>query len=151
MKLVFIHAPPDKKLSAKLTKWFTGSTAYHCGFVDEKDGTFFDMNLTPRKVPWPRYSAPAWVTEYEVPKLKRKHCEEFLKVDGAIRYSVADYLLFGLRPLYHLFGKSTRNATGMICSEMCASWLYRVGYVDALTQEVPSPAVLEAWADLNLK
>lgn len=145
MKLAIIHAPADKRISAWLTQLFTGSTAYHCGFVDESDGTFFDMNLLPRKVAWPRYAPPKWVNLYPVPMLTRAQCEAYLKIDGSVRYGVMDYILFGLRPLYHLFGKSTRNAGGMICSEMCAVWLERSGY-DAPTEPVPSPADLEAWA-----
>ena len=150
MKLVFIHAEPSKKFSALLTKVFTGSTAYHCGFADEESGTFYDMNLLPRKLPWPRYSSPRWVTEYEVPNLTKERCEDFMKKDAEEKYGVLDYILFGLRPLYHLFGKSTRNAKGMICSEMCAVWMNRVGY-SVLLEPVPSPADLERWAKENLK
>ncbi|MDO8294374.1 MAG: hypothetical protein Q7T29_16150 [Gallionella sp.] len=43
--------------------------------------------------------------------------ERQLDVDTAT-YGWQDYLLFALRPLYHLLGKSTRNAGGVICSEM---------------------------------
>lgn len=148
MKLAIIHAPAGKKISAWLTKLFTGDTSYHCGFVDESDGTFFDMHLLPRKTHWPRYAVPKWVNLYDVPKLTRADCEEFLKRDSEQTYGWKDYILFGLRPLYHLFGKSTRNAGGMICSEMCAIWLARVGY-DAPTSPVPSPADVERWAVSN--
>lgn len=146
MKLAIIHGDPSTKLSARLTLWWTGSTAYHCGFVDEADGTFFDMSLLPRKIAWPRYFPPVkWVVLYDVPGLTREHCEAFLKQDSTIHYGVADYLLFGIRPLYHLLGKSTRNAGGMICSEMCAVWLSRVGYRAPLVP-VASPFDLETWA-----
>ncbi len=145
MKLAFIHAKPADKISARLTLWFTGSTAYHCGLVDESDGTFFDMSLLPRKLPWPRYHPPKWVVLYDFPALTRAQCEEFLKRDSTITYGWLDYLLFGLRPLYHLVGKSTRNAGGMICSELCANWLAEAGYSPP-QQPVPSPADLERWA-----
>lgn len=145
MKLVFIHAHPADKLSARLTLWFTGSTAYHVGFVCEETGTFYDMNLLPRKLAWPRYNPPKWTTSYSMPKLTREMCEENLKRDSTITYGWLDYLLFGLRPIYHLFGQSTRNAGGMICSEMCALWLREAGY-DAPVDPVPSPADLERWA-----
>lgn len=150
MKLAIIHADPKDKLSARLTLWFTGSTAYHCGFVDETDGTWFDMSWLARKAPWPRYLPPKWVNLYDVPGLTREDCEAFLKRDSDIKYGVIDYLLFGLRPLYHLVGKSTRNASGMICSEMCALWLREVGH-PAPIQPVPSPADLERWAKTNLQ
>ena len=145
MLLAIIHAPADKKLSAWLTAFFTGSTAYHCGFVCEETGTFYDMNLLPRKLPWPRYNPPKWVMLYPVPVLTRQHCEDFLKMDGEQKYGWLDYALFALRPIYHLFGKSTRNANGMICSEMCAVWMNRVCY-DVPMSPVPSPADLEGWA-----
>lgn len=145
MKLALIHAPADKKVSAWLTKAFTGSTAYHCGFVDESDGTFFDMHLLPRKTHWPRHNAPKWVNLYDVPNLTREHCEQFLKQDSEQTYGWKDYILFGLRPIYHLFGLSTRNAGGWICSELCAEWLRRVGY-ETPGGLVPSPADMEAWA-----
>jgi len=145
MKLAIIHAPAEKKISAWLTKLVTGSTAYHCGFVDEASGTFYDMNLLPRKTHWPRYNPPKWVNLYDVPNLTSEHCESFLKQDSSTGYGWMDYILFGLRPIYHLFGKSTRNAKGMICSEMCAVWLNRVGY-DAPIDPVPSPADLEWWS-----
>lgn len=149
MKLAFIHADPSKHFSARLTKLFTGSTAYHCGFVDEATGTFFDMHLLPRKCDWPRYSAPKWVVLYEVPGLTREACEGFLQRDSIHSYGWVDYLLFGLRPLYHLVGKSTRNAGGLICSEMCALWLRNAGF-NAPFDPVPSPADLERWAAASL-
>lgn len=145
VKLVLIHAPADKKLSAWLTQFWTGSTAYHCGFVDESDGTFFDMNLLPRKVVWPRYGPPKWINEYDMPQITRAMCEDYLKRDGSVRYGVGDYIMFGLRPIFHWFGKSTPNVGGMICSEMCSVWLNRAGY-DAPIVPVQSPADLELWA-----
>lgn len=147
MKLAIIHANPDDKFSARLTLWFTGSTAYHCGFVCEETGTFYDMNLLPRKLHWPRYNPPKWVMLYDVPGLTRDHCEEYLREDSTITYGWMDYVLFGLRPLYHLLGKSTRNAGGMICSEMCAVWMRRAWPgCDVPMNPVPSPADLERWA-----
>jgi hypothetical protein len=146
MKLAIIHADPAHKLSSRLTLFWTGSTAYHCGFVDESDGTFFDMNLTPRKVKWPRYDEPhKWVNLYDADRITRADCELYLRDDGAERYGVKDYLLFGLRPIYHLAGQSTPNAAGIICSELMQKWLHRVGYIIDMG-EVMSPAALELWA-----
>jgi hypothetical protein len=150
MKLAIIHAPAKEKLSARLTLHFTGSTAYHCGFVDEESGTFYDMSWIPRKTNWPRYHAPKFVYLYDVPKLTKDTCELFLKQDSEIKYGVMDYILFGFRWAFHLVGKSTPNAGGWICSEMCAAWLTAVGY-DIEMQPVPSPATLESWAVNHLK
>jgi hypothetical protein len=57
-------------------------------------------------------------------------------------YGYIDYLLFALRPIYHLFGKSTRNADGVICSELVYSVLLMNGWKHRF-KEVPSPADLE--------
>ena len=150
MKLAFIHANPSEKFSARLTKLFTGSTAYHCGFVDESDGTFFDMSVMVRKTHWPRYHPPVkWVEMYDAPLLTRECCEKLLKAYSDERYGYIDYILFGLRPIYHFFGQSTRNAGGLICSEMCAQWLTEAGYLPPL-KPVPSPADLERWAMTTL-
>ncbi len=150
MKLAFIHADPSEKFSARLTKLFTGSTAYHCGFVDESDGTFFDMAVMARKTYWPRYHPPVkWVVSYDTPMLTRAMCEDLLKAYSDERYGYIDYILFGLRPIYHLFGKSTRNAGGLICSEMCAQWLMKAGYQPPVNP-IPSPADLERWAVTTL-
>ena len=148
MKLAIIHADPARKLSARLTQWFTGSTAYHCGFLDETDNTWFDMSWLARKALWPRYFPPVkWIVLYDFPSLTRAQCEEFLKRDSDIKYGVLDYLLFGLRPIYHLLGKSTRNAGGVICSEMVNNDLWDCGVktpwkpIDA----PPSPCDLLRW------
>lgn len=150
MKLAVVHAEPAQHFSARLTQFFTGSTAYHCGFVDEAGGTFFDMHLLPRKVDWPRYDVPGkWVELYDVPGLTREACERFLQRDSVHSYGWRDYLLFGLRWAYHLVGKSTRNAGGLICSELCSLWLRDTGF-ESPVDPVPSPADLACWASNNL-
>jgi len=134
MKIVFFfnaHKP-----LGKLTKYFTGCYAYHVGFWDPETDTVWDMYLLRRsyklKHRYPQsmivdseegldmyiagnipiiysFDAPTWMTP------------EFLerrRMDDEDVYSALDYLLFSCRPLYHLFGKSTPNAGGKICSEM---------------------------------
>ena len=104
MQLVFIYGD---KLSSKLTKLFTGSTCYHVGFTDGVK--FWDMNLIRRRRLWPLYPVDRIiVTECPAP-VTAEYLEHMLDTCDA-RYGVWDYLLFGLRPLYHLFGKSTRTA-----------------------------------------
>jgi hypothetical protein len=63
-------------------------------------------------------------------------------------YSVVDYILFGLRPLFHLFGQSTRNAGGLICSEMVNIDAVRAGVLTKwpLDAAPPSPADWYRWA-----
>lgn len=122
MKLAIIYS--KTKLSGKLTKFWTGSYAYHCGFVDEESDTFYDMNLLPRKVYW---SAKKYKDYTLHPcNLTVDDCESYLKQDSLhVRYGVLDYTLFALRPIFHFFGKSTRNLSGEICSEMMNNWLWR--------------------------
>lgn len=112
------------KLSGRLTKFWTGEYAYHCGFLDAENDTFYDMNLLPRKVYW---SAKKYKDFTLHPcKLTVADCEEYLKLDSLnVRYGVLDYSLFALRPIFHFFGKSTRNLGGEICSEWVNKCLWR--------------------------
>jgi hypothetical protein len=122
MKLAIIYS--KTKLSGKLTKFWTGEYAYHCGFVDEGNDTFYDMNIMPRKVYWSAKNYKEFTLHDCI--LSLDDCENYLKQDSLkARYGVLDYCLFALRPLFHLFGKSTINANGVICSEMVNNWLWR--------------------------
>lgn len=137
MKLVFIYG---ERLSSRLTKFWTGSTCYHVGFTD---GTkFWDMNLIRRRRLWPGLYPVERIIVVDCPvTITADYLDHQLDTSTA-RYGVLDYLLFGLRPFYHLIGKSTRNAGGMICSEMVADALAANGWPVRFA-EVPSPADLE--------
>lgn len=136
MQLAFIYG---KQPSSTLTKIFTGSTCYHVGFTDGQK--FWDMNLLRRRRLWPLYP-PHRVILVDTPvPLTAEYLDRMLDTDVQ-RYGVLDYLLFALRPLYHLVGKSTRNAGGIICSEMVANDLAANGW-PVRFPEVPSPADLE--------
>jgi len=140
MKIAFIYS--SRKLSGKLTKLFTGSYCYHVGFVDEDTDTFYDMHLIRRKRIWSSYSHGKDVVLIESPVfIHTDYLEDKLKTDTST-YGWIDYLLFGLRPLFHLFGQSTRNAGGIICSEMVYNDLFENGW-SKFFPEVPSPADLE--------
>ena len=148
--LAIIHADPERKLSARLTQLFTGSTAYHCGFVVD-EANFFDMHWRPRVSNWPRYdnSPEKSVNFYPVPGMTVDGLLASFHRDANERYGVLDYLWFGprflLRKLPHLIGASTPNMRGLICSELCARWMRDQG-IDAPIKPVPSPADLERWA-----
>ena len=140
MKIAFVSNP--NKLSGKLTKFFTGSYTYHVAFVDTDRGCMFDMNLIRRIRNWPYYGPETTVVLVDTPvPVSYEYLFEKLKTDEN-RYSRLDYLLFALRPIYHLFGKSTRNMGGLICSEMVANDLQANGW-SVQFKEVPSPADLE--------
>ena len=128
------------KLSGILTRIFTGCSCYHVAFVDEERGLMYDMNLLRRRRPWPHYADERVIVLDAPVPVPRAYLEERLTRDDA-RYGVLDYCLFALRPLYHLVGKSTRNAGGTICSEMVASDLQANGW-SAEFAEVPSPCQL---------
>lgn len=117
MKLAIIFNA--KKLSGKLTRIFTGLPFYHVGWVDEVGNTFYDMHFTRRKRYWSDYSDTKQYVLVDFPEVKADWLEHQLKVCEQ-RYGFVDYILFGLRPIFHWFGQSTRNAGGMICSEMIA-------------------------------
>lgn len=137
MKVAFIYG---KQPSSLLTTIFTGSSCYHVGFTDGVH--FWDMNLIRRRRVWAGLYDPAKVILAECPvPVSREFLEHRLEIDDST-YGYADYLLFALRPIYHLFGRSTRNRGGVICSEMVAGDLVINGW-GARFPEVPSPADLE--------
>lgn len=136
MKIAFIYGT---RLSSKLTKWFTGSTCYHVGFTD--GAKFWDMNLIRRRRLWPLYP-PDHVILMDCPvAITADYLDHRLDTDTAT-YGWRDYMLFALRPLYHLVSKSTRNVGGVICSEMVADDLMANGWLYSFP-EVPSPADME--------
>lgn len=136
MKVVFLYG---KKVPSFLTRLFTGSTCYHVGFTD--GARFWDMHLIRRRRLWSRYEATDKVLIDAPVSITAEYLDHKLDTDEA-RYGVIDYILFALRPIYHLFGKSTRNADGLICSEMVADDLNSNGWRYTF-KEVPSPADLE--------
>lgn len=137
MKIVFIYG---NRVSSKLTKFFTGSTCYHVAFTDGVK--FWDMNLIRRRRIWAGLYPPEHVILVEAPvNITAEYLDLQLDTDGAT-YGMLDYLLFGLRWFYHLVGRSTRNAGGVICSELVANDLAANGWI-VVFGEVPSPADLE--------
>ncbi len=139
MKIGFAYG---RKPSSILTKIFTGSTCYHVFFVDESIGKMYDMHLIRRRRAWPHYPADRQIILVDCPvDVPFGYLEGMLDTDEAT-YGWRDYLLFALRPIYHLFGRSTRNAGGVICSEMVADDLIACGW-RVRFPEVPSPADLE--------
>ncbi len=137
MNLAFVYGTG---LSSKLSRFFTGSTCYHVGFTD---GVYiWDMNLLRRRRVWAGMYPQDRKIVVECPvAVPREFLEYRLETDDS-RYGIIDYLLFAIRPLYHLFGKSTRNQNGVICSEMVADDLAANGWPVKFA-EVPSPADLE--------
>lgn len=126
----------NNNLSGRLTKFFTGCHAYHVAWVDEEGGRMYDMNLLRRRRKWPYYPDDQ-VELTEAPcNVTVEYLEEKLTSDDN-HYGFADYMLFALRKLYHLVGKSTRNAGGVICSEMVNNDIWACG---GLTPWLPSDA-----------
>ena len=139
MKLVFIYGDA-KNISADLTEFWTGSRCYHVGFTDGIH--FWDMNLIRRRRLWPVYPPEKKVILIDCPaKVTIDYLEHQLDTSEE-KYGWRDYLMFALRPIYHLFGKSTRNIGGTICSEMVANDMIACGWEHRF-KEVPSPADLE--------
>lgn len=135
MKLAIIFN--SNKLSGKLTRFFTGCYAYHAAWVDEQAGVMYDMHLIRRRRTWPHYESSE-VLLFDFPAVTREYMERMLSTDDST-YGWIDYLLFGLRPIYHLLGRSTRNAGGVICSEMINNDLRACG-VSTQWDEFDAPA-----------
>lgn len=137
MKIVFIYG---NRFNSRLTKLFTGSTCYHVGFTDGVK--FWDMHKIRRRRLWDGMYPPARYLLADCPvPVTAEYLDHKLDTDNST-YGYVDYLLFGLRWFYHLVGKSTRNAGGVICSEMVADDLAACGWRKRF-REVPSPADLE--------
>ena len=137
MKIALIYG---KQPSATLTKLFTGSACYHVGFTDGR--RFWDMNLIRRRRLWDGLYPPEHVRLVECPvDVTAEYLDHKLDTDEST-YGWKDYLLFALRPVYHLFGKSTRDLGGVICSELVCNDLNACGWRVRFA-EVPSPADLE--------
>lgn len=138
MKLAFLYG---KVPSSWLTRLFTGSTCYHVGFTDGEH--FWDMHLIRRRRLWAGLYAPNHFLLADCPvEVTAKYLDHRLDTDDST-YGWVDYCLFALRPLAHLVGRSTRNAHGVICSEMVADDLARCGWPVRFA-EVPSPGDLES-------
>ena len=137
MKIAFIYG---KKPSSVLTKFFTGSTCYHVGFTDGR--RLWDMNLIRRRRLWDGLYPPEHVRLADCPvEITAEYLDRQLDTDDST-YGWKDYILFALRPVYHFFGRSTRNLGGVICSELVYSDLNACGW-SVRFAEVPSPADLE--------
>lgn len=136
-----------KGLPSMLTTLFTGSRAYHTIWLT--DEYIYDMHLIRRRRDKTVYDNKE-VHYYDFPKVTAKYLEDRLTYDSS-SYGWKDYMLFALRPLYHLIGQNTRNQNGLICSEMCNVDLVASGYTTlwSIDQEPPSPYGLELWAQIN--
>lgn len=144
MKLAIVFN--DHKLSGWLTKIGTGCYAYHAFWVDEDAGLMYDMHLIRRRRIWPHYQE-GQVILFDAPaNVTSKYLEDQLNSDEN-RYGVGDYILFLLRPFFHLFGKSTPNVGGLICSEMVNLDIWNCGGTTPWSVEVapPSPCDLYRW------
>lgn len=137
-------------ISGKLTKFFTGCHAYHVAWVDVDAGLMYDMNLLRRRRRWPHYTADQVILFDSPANVTREYLEEQLTSDDN-HYGFQDYLMFALRPLYHLVGKSTRNAGGLICSEMLNNDIWACGGATPWPpgDEPPSPCDILNWIRLK--
>ena len=136
MKIAIISNP--KKLSSKLTQFFTGSPAYHICFVDESIGKMWDMNLLFRRRLWPHYK-PENVTFYQCPvNVTVDDLELWLDTDEDW-YSVLEYTAFAIKKIFTGYKPSFKGA---ICSEKVAQILEKNGWLSPF-ESTPSPADFE--------
>ena len=144
MKLAF--ALNDQKISGKLTKFWTGCYAYHSFWHD--DEYMYDQHLIRRRRLWPHYGSKTTIISFDVPEVTRQFLEQKLNDDDSW-YGWQDYLLFALRPIFHLFGKSTPNAGGVICSEMTNNDMVDCGVVTPWAKDgaPPSPCDQLKWME----
>lgn len=136
MKLAIIFN--QDKLSGKLTRLFTGCYAYHTAWVDIDAGKMYDMHWIRRRRLWPHYDEGEYLL-YDFPMVTREYLEAALETDKSW-YGIKDYVLFALRPLFHMFGQSTRNAGGVICSEMINIDVWACGGTTPWNAEAAPPS-----------
>lgn len=148
---IFISFNSDK-LSGKLTKFFTGCYAYHVGFAVPESKAIYDMNLLFRKIPLKEqyvgdkmflFDLPPGVniTEQDLQDEINRGVADLCDNGSMLKnlYGFVDYLAYGFRWVYHLFGKSTPNFQGVICSEKVNDLLIKHGWDSPFKYEVPSP------------
>ncbi len=148
MKLAIIFN--QHKLSGRLTKFWTGCYAYHVAWVDEASGKMWDMNLIRRRRAWPHYDADQ-VLLFDAPEnVTAAYLERRLETDDNT-YGWQDYVMFALRPLFHLFGKSTPNAGGEICSEMVNDDIWVTGGSTPWPPDGPPPSPCDFYRWLSVR
>lgn len=146
MKIAIIFN--DRKLSGRLTKFWTGCYAYHVAWVDEAAGRMWDMNLIRRRRAWPHYAAGEVLLFDPPAAVTAAYLERRLETDDNT-YGWKDYALFALRPLFHLFGRSTPNAGGVICSEMVNDDIWMNGGRTPWPPEGPPPSPCDLYRYLT--
>lgn len=134
---------------SNLTMFFTGSRAYHSYW--KTDEHIYEMALQGVRRDVHKYDGHE-VVEFDFPEVTTKYLEHSLTTDLHI-YGWLDYLLFAVRPVYHLFGQSTRNQGGIICSEKCNDDLWNCGYKTPWKrhESPPSPADQARWINIIVK
>lgn len=145
IKVGIIVGDPKTNFLSKLTKIFTKCEAYHCVFVDEESMLCYDMYWLRRRRVWPKYTEQQ-VILFDIPWVTKEYLEHRLSTDES-EYGFLDYIQFLFRPLYHFFGKSTKNAGGVICSEMVNSDIIACGGTTPFDPngEPPSPCDVYNW------
>lgn len=126
------------KISGKLTRIFTGSYAYHIGFVDLERQKFYDMNLLFRRRKWPHYPDET-VKLYHCPVTISAAMLEAELDESEEAYGVMDYLSFSVKKLF----PKRPSFKGAICSEKVEQILVRRGGWVSPFEFVPSPADFE--------
>lgn len=138
MKLAIIIGDPNKNLLSRLSSIFTQCPAYHVGFLDTETNMFYDMYWIRRKRAWPRYEEQT-VYLFDIEKVTSEYLEYKLSTDDS-EYGFVDYLSFAFKPLFHIFGKSTKNAGGIICSEMIVNDIHACGGITPFLNSGPPPS-----------
>lgn len=146
-----MHGNPHSFILSWLTKLFTGSTAFHAGFVDLGTYTLTDMHNKIRVAEWPLYNPPKYeVHLYPAHMVTREGLSKLCEIHKDEKYGNVDYIGFGFRWFYKLINHAIPDFSGTICSEMVAEWANDFGYKFP-TRPVLSPGELEEYLVNKLK
>jgi hypothetical protein len=135
-----------KSFKGWLMKAVTGCYSYHCGFLMQDTQTFYDMFWMRRRQRWmdvvnaPNHAGSVFKIIDSPVEIPEQYLIDQI-LDANTHYGVIDYIRFGFRWAYHLVGKATPNAKGLICSEM-VNYDLILHHWHVTYKEVPSPCDL---------
>lgn len=134
-------------LSGKLTHFFTGCYTYHVGIV--LNGKFYDMYWMRRRRKWFQLYKNDQMICYESPVNINQEVLDKKILDDNDHCDVWDRVMFGIRPIFHFFGQSTRNNKGIICSEQVNNDLIDAGWESPWSKKDTPPSPCDLLRELS--
>lgn len=136
MKVAFIRSRNRWYFPALLTRWFTGCGVFHVGFYSEETGSFYDMNVTRRKIKFFKSYLKDYKDYTLYPcRVTERYLEQKIETNQD-KYSYIDYILFFFRWL----GFKVKDNKGLVCSEMVNEDLRQFNVDTPWPADAPPPS-----------